>query len=206
MTTPKIVTGFSRYKDLDMVTKANYIYTCMYNNVNFTDPKPLLADLKTTINNFEMSMVEAISGNKSETAKKNSLRLELEGLLNNLSYYVQTNGKNLESILLSSGFDIKKRNAKVGMLLKPTHFMVAPGSGTGSVRVSLKPIVRAMSYIFEYTEMPNTESSVWVAKPSTKTYLIINGLVSGKQYAFKVAGVGSNVSQVFSDIVLSFIL
>lgn len=206
MTNPKVATGFSRLKDLELALKAKYILSSLTGNANFATPTPSLRDIDEAIKNFETALGKAVSGTKSDTAAKNAMRAVLEENLTNLGLYVQLNGKNEESILLSSGFDLQKSRTSVGVLAKPDNFKVEPGDGAGSVKLSLNSIEGADSYLFEYTEAPVTNTSNWLTKPSTKTYITITGLVSGKQYAFKVSGVGSNPSQVFSDIVFSYIL
>lgn len=206
MSKPKILTGFSRYSDPDVLVKAKEINSHMANNVNFANPIPTLADLTVLITAFELSLANAASGSKLETSLKNQKRDLLEEGLTNLAFYVQANGKNDEAILLSSGFEMQKSKTPIGILPKPENFKVLPGNSVGSVKVSVNKITGADSYLFEYTDAPVTANSIWLVLPSSKSNNTISGLISGKQYAFKVTGVGSNPEQVFSDVVLSFVL
>jgi len=206
MTNPKISTGFSKLSDSNLLLKGTYIHTSLTGNVNFTTPTPTLPELQVGIDNFDDSINNSVEGNKADTALKNQYRDELIELLNNAGLYVQLNGKNNENILLSSGFDLQKTKSSIGALPKAQNIKVMPGEGVGTVKVSFSSIVGADSYLYEYTAAPVTTDSVWVPVTSTKTNLIIENLTSGKQYAFKVAGVGSDPSQVFSDILFSFIL
>lgn len=202
----KILTGFTRYSDPDVLVKAREIVSHMTNNVNFVTPVPTLADLTLLITNYETSLSAAASGSKLDTSVKNQKRDLMEESLTNLAYYVQANGKNDEAILLSSGFELQKSKTPVGILPKPENLKVLPGNSGGSVKVSVNKITGADSYLFEYTDAPVTASSIWLVLPSSKSNNTVSGLISGKQYAFKVTGVGSNPEQVFSDVVLSFVL
>ncbi|HEY6914853.1 MAG TPA: fibronectin type III domain-containing protein, partial [Paludibacter sp.] len=83
---------------------------------------------------------------------------------------------------------------------------VKPGSNRGSVVVSCDVVANASFYVIEYTEGPVTADSIWIQKTTTKHKLLIEGLTSGKQYTFRVAGAGSDPSRVWSDDVSSFVL
>lgn len=206
MTKFKILTGFTKFTDSGLLVKAKIIRSGMEKNVNYPDPSPPLTDVAVAITDYENSLSNSGSGGKLDTAVKEQKRTVLENLLTNLGLYVQANGKNDESILLSSGYDLQKQRTPVGMLAKPENIKVMPGRSTGSLKVSINSIPGADSYLFNYTEMPLLANSNWQLMPSSKATVLINGLESGKQYAFKVAGVGSNPDLVFSDIVTSFVL
>ncbi len=206
MTNPRISTSFSKLSDSNLLLKGTYIHTNMTGNVNFTTPTPTLPELKVGIDNFNNSLNNSVEGNKADTALKNQYRNELIDLLNNAGLYVQLYGKNNENILLSSGFDLQKAKSSIGALPKAQNIKVMPGEGVGTVKVSFSSIAGADSYLYEYTAAPITTDSIWTPITSTKTNLIVESLTSGKQYAFKVAGVGSDPSQVFSDILFSFVL
>ena len=61
-------------------------------------------------------------------------------------------------------------------------------------------------YEFEHSEMPIILNSIWTKLTSTKRKLIINQLISGKQYSFRVAGASSDPTRVWSDEIQSFVL
>jgi len=202
----KVLTGISRYSDPDVVVKAKKVNSCMEKNVNYPSPTPTLSELTGHIDVFETSLTDAANGSVLSTAIKNQKRELLDVCLTNLAYFVQANGKNDHAILLSSGFDLQKSRTPVGILPKPENLKVLPADSNGSLKVGVNSIAGAESYLIEYTEAPVTDKSVWLVFISTKANNTISNLISGKQYAFKVAGVGSDTTQVFSDIVLSFVL
>jgi hypothetical protein len=206
MSKPKILVGFTRYSDSALIVKAQEIITHMTNNPRFSKPVPAIADITKNCADFEASVAIAQSGSKTDTAIKNQKREVLENALGNLGLYVQANGNNDESTLLSSGFDLKKDKSPVGTLPKPENLKIMPGNGSGTLKVSVNSIDGADSYLFEYALMPITDNSEWVLKPSSKANISVSGLESGKQYAFKVAALGSNPDVVFSDIASSFVL
>ncbi len=201
-----INTGFSKFTDAVLDVKADEIITKMTGNANFTTPIPPLAEVTLAKTEYASSLVKAANGTTNDTATKNQKRSVLEGVLGRLGLYVQLTANENEDALFSSGFDLQKQREFVGILPKPENLRSTPGSNIGSIKLVVNSIPGADSYLFEYTETPFTEKSVWQVIPSSKASINIDGLVSGKQYAFKVTGIGANPTTVFSDVVTSFVL
>ncbi len=195
MSKAKIIIGFSKLSDPELDVKSQEIITKMTGNINFLTPIPTLVEVGTAKSEYATSLVNASQGNTNDTAIKNQKRKVLESLLHRLGLYVELTADGDEEKLFSSGFDLQKEKTAVGVLPTP-----------GSVKITVNKIPNADSYLFEYTEAPVTETTNWVIVPSSKANLEIDDLISGKQYAFKVAGVGANPTQVFSDVVITFVL
>jgi len=60
-------------------------------------------------------------------------------------------------------------------------------------------------YSFEYAEAPDGTLN-WIHKTSTRHKILIEGLTSGKQYVFRIAGAVSYPSRVWSDQILTFVI
>ncbi len=206
MTTFKVLIGFSRYSGPDLTVKTDSIIDHMTGNANFPTPQPTIIQLTAAGSDFKVALAAADSGSKTDTANKNQKREVLENILRDLGLYVQLNGKNEETILLSSGYDLQKSKTHIGTLAKPENVKVTPGDNKGAVKIALKTVVGADSYIFEYTALPIIDATIWKIKTSTKANVQISDLTSGKEYAFRVAGVGSDSELVYSDVVNSFVL
>ena len=208
MITFKVLKNFSpsKYSDSELVFKTNHIEEKLDDNPNFPDVGTLLMPVDTAKIAFTTALSKVENGKPEDTAWKNSLRVELELSLKDLADYIQKTSKGDESKILSSGFDINKRPAVIGPLLKPEGVLVKPGKNKGSVIVSCIVVENAGFYEFAYTEAPLTANSVWISKTSTKHKAEINGLTSGKQFGFRVAGAGTDDSRIWSDEILSFVL
>ena len=206
MSTTKVLIGFSNYKDTDLDQKAQHILQSLTGNANFPAPTPTLADLQTAITAYSNALAKAMDGSKQDTVLKNQARVTLEELLHNLGMYVQMNSHNDPAIMLSSGFDVSKAPAPIGVLPKPDGFGVTVNESKGCMDVYLNAINGAKSYQYEFTDAPVTATSVWHVQTDTGTYTTIANLQSGKEYAFRVAGVGSDPSRVYSDVITSFVL
>ncbi len=201
MLTLKVKIGFKIYTDSGFYQKSEHIEQCMTGNPNFLTPTPTLLVLQAANVKYSGALAKAIDGTKQDTALKNQARAELEAILHDLGLYVQLNGKNDEAIILSSGFDIASTPTPIGVLAKPENFTVETGKSKGCIDVSLNPVNGARSYQFEYTDTPVTPTSVWHVVTCTAAFVTITGLVSGKEYAFRVTGIGSDPTRVYSDAI-----
>ncbi len=201
MSSLRIRVSFKNYKDTDLEQKAQHIMQCMTGNANFTNPTPTLAEVQTCIDKYAIALGNVVDGSKQDTVIKNQTRVSLESLLHNLGLFVQLNSKDDEAIMLSSGFDLSKTPAPVGVLPKPANFSTGSSSIKGNVDLSVNPIKGASAYQFEYTETPVTDASNWHTVSSTTPWVTIPNLTSGKEYAFRVTGVGSDPTRVYSDVI-----
>ena len=189
-----------------MGTKTNYILDKMQENPNFASPNPTLETVRTTNNNYITALGKVEYGTKEDTVLKNSCRAAVEKILKSLALYVQKTSDGDEAIILSSGFDINKKGTPIGQLDKPVNLMVKPGDNKGAVSVSCDVVSNTNFYEIEYMEVTADGSRVWIQRTSTKRKIQLDGLVSGKQYRFRVAVAGSNPSRVWSDEVISYVL
>jgi hypothetical protein len=205
MATVKIIISFNKLRDDDLDTKSQVILNSMAGNVNFTTPIPALADVIAARTAYVNALTATKTGNKQQTALKNETRKTLEEQLRLLALYVQATCKNNEVIALSSGFDIQKSSKSVGVLAKPTNFKVQDGPAVGSCLLSSDKITGAKTYTFEYTPTPITAASTWVSRHGTAKNIVIDELESGKQYAFRMAGVSTDPTLVYSDVLMRYV-
>ncbi len=203
MSKSKLVTGFPRYRDTELETKARFIVESMSDNPHFTTPVPSLAEITNSINAYTGALRDAEAGGKALIAKKNEERALLIALLEKLSLYVEAYSNNNEVILLSSGFSLAKTRSTIGSLPKPHNFSVSPTTA-GVVVLKLETIYGADSYQYEY-RLANVEST-WSIETFTKASLKLKGLQSGQKYEFRVAGIGAHPDRVYSDTISTFVI
>ncbi len=208
METFKVLRTFSpgKYSDSELVIKTNHIEDKLDGNPNFPDVGTLLAPVAKAKTEFILALNKVENGKTEDTAKKNSMRAVLVQTLKDLADYIQLKSKGEEAIILSSGFDTNKKPTVVGPLARPEGLLVRPGNNKGTMVVSCDVIENAGFYEFAIAESPINANSIWIPKTSTKRKLEIGGLVSGKQYGFRVAGAGSDPSRIWSDEIMSFVL
>ena len=208
MDTFKVIKDFSsgRYSDPELSVMASHVIQLMTGNTHFPNPNPDLDVIATANAAYLASLNKAQNGSKEDTAIKNNNRKIIEDLLKTQTDYVQRISKGDEVIILSSGFEVARKPTTVGPLAKATGLTVKAGDNKGSMVVNCKVVNRAAFYEFEFTETPSNPNSIWQKQTSTKHKLLIDGLTSGKQYTFRVAGAGSDPSRNWSDEISSFVL
>ena len=199
MTNQRVKIGFKAFKDAELLQKTEHILQSMTGNANFATPSPTLIIVKAAYDKYSLALGKVVDGTKQDTILKNQARADLEDLLQSLGLYVQVTSNGDEAIMSSSGFDLGKIPAPVGILPKPDAFTVETNVSKGCIDLSLNAIPGARSYQYEYTEVPATATSIWRVVSSTVTFVTITGLTSAKEYSFRVTGVGSDPTRVYSD-------
>lgn len=208
MNSTKISINFSsgKYTDSELNVKANHIIEKMTGNAAFPTPEPTLEAVQEASDTYYNALDNVHDGSKEDTARKNHLRLTLEGLLRDLAAYVLRVSQGNDVLILSSGFDLYKKPEPVGPLRKPTNLAVKPGANKGSMELSCNAVSHATFYEFEYREVASENGNGWLKSTSTKRKLLVQGLTSGKEYAFRVAGAGADPSRTWSNEITSFVL
>jgi hypothetical protein len=201
----KIRTNFSTYTDAALLVKASFIVASMTNNPHFVNPVPPLTNLQTAIDAFDDALTNAKAGKEATIIKRNC-RAALEGVLTELGLFVQLSSKGNEAILATSGYDLASKPMPVGVLPKPENFMVKPAESRGSVKLSMKAIDGANSYVYEYTNAPVTEQSTWTPINASRANVLIDDLTSGSQYSFRAVAIGADPTRVYSDEITSYVL
>ena len=187
-----------------MVVKTSEVIKGVTNNSNFPAPSPALDQVEAARVAYSDALAACNSGDHQLVADKNEKRKVLENLLHDLGMYVNQVGKGDEKVLLSSGFDMAKQAEPVGPLDAPENLQVHPGKSKGTVEVSCNRVAHASSYSIEYRNLttPNGTATAFATKPK----VLITGLTSGNQYAFRVVAVGADPQRNWSDEVNSFVL
>ncbi|WP_320167864.1 fibronectin type III domain-containing protein [Mangrovibacterium marinum] len=202
----KVITSFttSNYSDAELLVKASDVIKGVTNNSNFPTPSPALDEVEAARVAYRDALAAANGGSHEAVAEKNEKRKALEVLMHDLAVYVNQTGKGDEKILLSSGFDLSKKAEPAGPLDAPENVQVHPAKSKGSVEVSCNRVSHASSYSVEYRNLttPNGTATAFATKPK----VLITGLTSGNQYAFRVLAVGTDPQRNWSDEVNSFVL
>ncbi|MCE5332229.1 MAG: fibronectin type III domain-containing protein [Bacteroidales bacterium] len=195
-----------KYKDADLAVKAAAVLEKMTNNVYFSDIQSKLDELKAKIKSYDAALADTGLGGKLSTAIKRECRRNLEICLQEVATYVQLTSKGDDVVISSSGFDMHRKAAKVGMLDQPENVRIIPGNMNGSVWLSCNVVSKALFYVFAYCEAPATSDSVWIQITNSRRKIMIDGLTSGKEYCFKVAAARTHPSRVWSDVVSSYVI
>jgi hypothetical protein len=197
--------GFGDYPDAKLLGKANQIIKAMTGNPNFPDSTPFLTPVQTATDEFKAAMIAAMDGGKTKNAIKKMKRKVLAAALKDLALYVQLNSKGDLAILLTSGYDARRKNTPVEAPGAPINFYVKNGESTGVMILSVKRHKNAWSYVFDYALVPESGDPYWTSVPSGRT-LILRNLTPGKQYMFRAAIKGNRQELAYSQIVYKYVV
>ncbi|MGB4774748.1 MAG: fibronectin type III domain-containing protein [Daejeonella sp.] len=197
--------SFKDLSDENLLVKAGQIESNMTGNVNFPDPDPGLDELGTCKEEYSEALDNLGKGTGS-TLVKDAKRKKLEKVLRNLGLYIERIADGDEIIAETSGFTLSAKRDRVGILEKGSNLKAVPGPGKGSVKLSVNKIHGAKTYLFEYKLSSDMTNDNWKVVVASQKTVIINGLISGQEYTFRVAGAGANPTRVYSDEIRSFVL
>jgi len=204
----KIYIDFStnRYSDSELLVKTASIETALLGNPRFAAAAGKLTVVTEKKEIFALALSKAATGTKQDTYDKNIARKPLESALGDLGLNVQEISGGDESLLLESGFDLKKKRSSVGELDPVKNLEVKAGTGHGVLELSWNVVEHALVYNLEYCEAPSSGTSVWVRISVSKRRFTIKDLTPGKAYVFRVAAVGTTTDLNWSEEVTSFVM
>lgn len=201
----KALIDFSKYSDGDFESKARTIITNMTGNTNFPDPSPAIPDVTLATNIYSEALAAASTGNRSDVADKNEKRQLVTLMLRSLASYVNFTAEGDRAMLLTTGFNVNKEREPV-IITKPENIQVTNGMNAGELRVSVKAVKGAKSYVHEYTNDTGLAADHWQSTTTSQSKITFSELEAGKTYYCRVAAVGPKGQIVYSDQIARIVI
>lgn len=109
-----------------------------------------------------------------------------------------------ESKILTTAFAVRNTRVPIGPLPAPDGFVVSPSDHAGAMDVYWNTVRGAYTYLID--RAPDDGGPlVWVQIMATaKSSELVNSMVSGKKYLFRVAAVGPAGQSPWSNPVAKF--
>ena len=208
MSKTKVILDYStnRYSDSEFGVKTSTMATCLADNTDFPTLKDKAVEIKTQGDIYRGWLDRMPEGNKQVTLAKNESRKLVESILNDTGIKIQDLSGGDEKLILSTGFDVRRKSTPVGELERIETVVAKAGSSRGSLEINWDVIPNAYLYEIEYTESPSSPTSKWIHLSTTKHKIIIDGLTRGQAYAIRVAAAGSDPKRVWSDEIISYVM
>ena len=208
MAKSKVIVDYSanRYSDLEIKNRAETISENLLNNPAFQSLNQMANSVRAQAADFGSWIMKMPEGNKQVTLFKNQSRNILEDLLSGTAIKVQDLSNGDEKLILSAGFEVKRKPTPVGLLERPENVIAKAGPTRGSLEVSWNVVPNAYLYEVQYTEAPSTEDSKWLHTSNTKRKIVLDSLTRGKAYSIQVAAAGSDPGRVWSDAIISYVM
>lgn len=170
----------------------------------FPTPDPSVADYLVKHNALAtgLNLVTSLEGQLQ--AARNALPalaadLKTNGLEARATYVEQVTGGDPAKIPVSGFAVASATGTPIGPLPRPENVKAAMGDNPGSIKVSCEPVKGTQTYVTDCREHDNPASAWQQAKLSTKSRNLITGLISGKNYAFRMAAIGAAGQSPWSD-------
>ena len=185
-----VLRNYSALPDSNLADFGLKIAGQMAGNGNFLTPAVTSTDLTVASNALHAAIAAQVSGGKTATIAKNTVRAALISLLDELALDVERVAMNNQEAMSSSGFDL----AKVG------GFPPSPVGGTSIVEIT-NPSPTTLDFEFAPAENMwaiELQSSIAGGAWTTLEFFThpkdaqVTGLTSGTLYAFRARAHGSN--------------
>lgn len=193
----RISTKYRTSSDKNLLQFGYQVSDIMKDNPIYTNSPLIQAVLQASCDDFRLATSVASRKDRALLSAKNDKKAVLIGHLDALNDYATAACKGDKTMLLQSGFDIAGlRNESQD--LPPIREIAVQSDLPGTVTISLKRVVGAKSYVFQYTDDPLSSDSVWVSETTLVREHTFNNLNSVARYWFRVYAIGKGNQTVYS--------
>lgn len=200
MKSTRLVKDYSRLSEANLDFKAQMVVINLTSNPNFPATTPSIADFTLLKQAYTQALQDSAEGSKTAIAIKNQTKEELLIAMRNLATNIESLAQGDRAKMVSSGFDLAGDGENVPPLGGPINFVLSDGLNPGELKLSVKAVQQAVSYVHEYTEGPVTEDSKWISKISTSREHTFTGVRSGVRVYGRVAAIGRKGQQAYSTV------
>ncbi len=192
--------GLAGLSPTDKVAKALLVETMMNGNAAFVTPVPTLLEVKAGRDTLATAITEAASGDHAKVFAKQVAEAALDSLIVRIAMYVTNTAKGNETIILSSGLEVRKGPSRIGKLPAPENLSARSGSFTGQVDTHWDKVHGAYEYeMYANTTDPNDASKWLLVGIVSRTRFTVQGLEPGKAVWFRVTASGAAGTSPASD-------
>lgn len=176
--------------------------TKMTGNATFPAPVPPAGtfDLKLTAYEDALTGIAGLLNDLDGAyALRDAARIELENALRDRASHVETVSAGDATLIASAGFEIVGPASPIGVLPAPLNLRAGYGVNAGELMIRWKRVKGAGSYILECREHSPVLGAWQLVKIVTRAGFTVTGLVTGKEYSFRVRAVGTAGEGPWSD-------
>jgi hypothetical protein len=184
--------GFSGLSVTEQIERTRHLITKMTGNANYTTPKPTLVVVGASADALESAYNASRGRDKNLMIAMRLRRKEMLYITSQLAAYVQEASEGDEEIILSSGFDVRKRGTP-GSVTPGVVYNVrlSDGSTSGKIRAEWNEADNAINYVMMLSDTADF-SNMKLDRVFTTTKLRkeFGGLNPGSTYWVKVIALG----------------
>jgi hypothetical protein len=178
----------------DKLLKTEYIIQQMTANVaTYATPNPDLADVEAARLNLNKAAVTALAGGVALTLAKNEAEDVLDELITQLIPYVQNVSGGIEALILKGGMEVRKSSSPIPTPERVQNLDAFPSRYAKEIDLNWDGLGRNFFYQIEMFVDDDKGGGQWVKLATTsRSKYLVNGLITGTVYRFRVAGIGRN--------------
>ncbi len=193
--------GLDGLSAIEKVAKSLFIETKMTAAIaTFPTPSPTLLVVKAAREDLEAAVAETLNGGKAATFAKDQAEAVLTELLTQLAGYVMSVAGSDEAKILSSGYELRRRGDPIGDLPAPVNLVATFTDFPGRIDLDWDPVYGAHLYQVYQNDLDPNDPAKWkLITMTTASKFVIEGLVTGVYYWFRVNAVGTAGESPMSD-------
>jgi len=191
-------------------TKIEYarnVLKMMGANDLFKDMDPSLVVATQIVNDYESAFNDAAGGGKLFTSRKKAKEAAVDSMLKTLGNYVDKKANGDINIIQAAGMNSQKTSSPAVLPPAPTVFTAVPLT-KGGVKVSCNTIKGSHLNLWEgfsvagsAADVTPTEAQWTVIAQTTKHHFILNNLISGTRYFFRMRAAGVAGNGAYSHVI-----
>jgi hypothetical protein len=197
----KVKLGLGELTEDEILDLVQTIITSMTGNPNFPNPTPSLAAITAARADAAAKKAAADQARAEaelKTTEKNEAFEVLEGLLSQLTSYVENASGGVPSRIESAAMGVRAPRSPVGKLPAPVNLLVEVGGTDGELRLKWKSVPKNKGYKIQFAT-GDTPTNWQELDTCSKATYVATGLTSGTKYWFRVAALSSAGTGGWSD-------
>lgn len=194
--------GFTGATATTLVGMGRNHVTMLTGNAAFPTPQPALASITAACDALDVAN-QAYDFNRGKLEKdaRDEAFVVLKGLIKELGGYVQSLCQGQKDLILSAGFNVRKRNEPIGELPAPQNVRALVTVYPGRLEVRWDAVKGRSMYQLWMTSGDPLDAGRWsLLLQSSKNRHVIEDLVSNTVYTFRVTALGAAGASPVSDI------
>lgn len=181
----------SKLSDAALIQFAANVSTHIIENPLFAPLKDRALALQASVQAYTTAVIGASDGSRTRIAEKRNLRPGLVDQLEKLSWDVNVLSEGVESVILQSGFNVRRKTSqrREADLTQVTRVQGRQGAHPGEVVLEFDAVPNALIYAAEWSA---DEGQTWHngIYPSSRR-AVIQGLPVRTDILFRVCAIGS---------------
>ena len=200
LTMKTVKAGLRGLSPLDLMAKALHVEQMMNGNPAFPFPNPTMAELQTAREALRAAIAAALDGGRTAHFNLRTATRHMQELLTKLAGYVNSVAGGDAEKLQSSGLELRNFPQPTGFPDMPQRLVARFTDHHGQIKLRWSPVKGAYLYEVFIHEGEEMDEAGWRALGTvTHASHVVNGLITGRFYWFRVRAIGVSGQSPFSD-------